>query len=51
VKYVKTGELLRIALLLVLLVAIIVMRGHCGTTAGRLFRAFEVKPAVDGGGT
>jgi hypothetical protein len=43
-----TGQVIRIAILVALLVAVIVMKKRCGTAAERLFKAFEV-PSVDGG--
>ncbi len=43
-----TGEVVRIAVLVVLLVAVIVMKGRCGKAAESMFHAFD-QSAADGG--
>ncbi len=44
-----TGQLVRIAILVVLLVAVVVMKNRCGKAAEQLFRAIEVPQISDGG--
>lgn len=44
-----TGQVVRILILAALLVAVIVMKGRCGTAAESMFRAIDVAPVVDGG--
>lgn len=43
-----TGEVARIVILVVLLVAVIVMKSRCGRAANNFFHAFDAV-AVDGG--
>jgi hypothetical protein len=43
-----TGQVLRIAVLVVLLVAVIIFKRRCGSAAEQLFKAFDVS-ATDGG--
>jgi hypothetical protein len=43
-----TGQVLRIAVMVVLLVLILVMKRRCGPAAEQMFRAFD-SPASDGG--
>jgi hypothetical protein len=43
-----TGEVVRIAILVVLLAAVVVMKRRCGKAAENLFRAFD-QPVADGG--
>jgi hypothetical protein len=48
VKDFPTGQVVRIVVLVVLLVAVIVMKRRCGTAAEQMFKAFDT-PASDGG--
>lgn len=47
-KYVSTGQLIRIALLILMLVAVVIMKRRCGPAAESMFHAFDV-PVTDGG--
>jgi hypothetical protein len=44
-----TGQLVQIAILIVLLVAVILMKSRCGKAADSLFKAFDAPPTSDGG--
>ena len=44
-----TGEVVRIAVLVVLLVGIIVLKSRCGRAASSLIHAFDVTAPSDGG--
>jgi len=43
-----TGQVVRIAILAALLIAVIVMKSRCGTAAEQMFKAFDT-PHSDGG--
>ena len=43
-----TGQLVRILVLVVLLVAVVIMKSRCGTAAEQMLKAFD-GPATDGG--
>ena len=44
-----TGEVIRIAILVLLLVAVIVMKQRCGTAAQSFFKVYDQPKSVDGG--
>ncbi|MGZ3408446.1 MAG: hypothetical protein ACXVAN_18475 [Polyangia bacterium] len=44
-----TGQLVRIAILIVLLVAVIFMKSRCGKAADSMFKAFDAPQSSDGG--
>ncbi|HEX8951677.1 MAG TPA: hypothetical protein VF997_16025 [Polyangia bacterium] len=44
-----TGQVVRIAILVVLLVAVVFMKSRCGPAANNLFKAFDAPPTTDGG--
>lgn len=44
-----TGEVVRIAILVVLLVAVIVMKQRCGPAAQSFFKVYDQPKTVDGG--
>ena len=44
-----TGEVVRIAILVVLLVAVIVMKQRCGSAAQSFFKVYDQPKSVDGG--
>jgi hypothetical protein len=44
-----TGQLVRIGILVVLLVAVLVMKSRCGPAAESLFKAIDASKTVDGG--
>jgi hypothetical protein len=44
-----TAEVVRIAILVVLLVAVIVMKDRCGNAANSMFHAFDVPAPADAG--
>jgi hypothetical protein len=44
-----TGQLVRIGILVVLLVAVVIMKSRCGTAAESMFKAFDAPKSVDGG--
>lgn len=44
-----TGQLVRIAILVVLLVAVLVVKSRCGPAAESMFRAFDPPRTSDGG--
>jgi hypothetical protein len=44
-----TGQLVQIAILVVLLVAVIVMKSRCGSAANSMFKAFDPPPPALGG--
>jgi hypothetical protein len=48
VRYVSTGQLLRIVVLVLLLVGVVLMKRRCGRAAESMFRAFDITN-VDGG--
>ena len=44
-----TGEVVRIAILVVLLVAVIVMKQRCGSAAQSFFKVYDQPKTTDGG--
>jgi hypothetical protein len=44
-----TGQLVRIGILVVLLVAVLVMKRRCGPAAENLFKALDAPKSTDGG--
>ena len=44
-----TGEVVRIVILVVLLVAVIVMKSRCGPAAQSFFKAIDAPATADGG--
>ena len=44
-----TGQVVRIAILVVLLVAVIVMKSRCGSAANSMLKAFDAPATSDGG--
>ncbi len=44
-----TGQVVRILILAVLLVAVVVMKSRCGKAAEQMFKAFDVPNSSDGG--
>ncbi|MCU1280509.1 MAG: hypothetical protein JWM53_4055 [bacterium] len=44
-----TGQLVRIGILVVLLVAVVVMKSRCGPAAESMFKALEPPKNADGG--
>ena len=44
-----TGQLVRIGILVVLLVAVLVMKRQCGPAAENMFKAFDAPKTSDGG--
>jgi hypothetical protein len=46
-RYIPAGQLVRIAITIVLLVAVVVMKQRCGKAAIEMFRAFDIRG--DGG--
>lgn len=44
-----TGEVLRIVILVVLLVAVIVMKSRCGPAAESFFKVYDAAKIADGG--
>jgi hypothetical protein len=44
-----TGQLVRIGILVVLLVAVFVMKSRCGPAAENLFKAIDAPKSTDGG--
>ena len=44
-----TGQVVRIAILAALLIAVIVMKKRCGTAAEQMFKAFDAPSVSDGG--
>ncbi len=44
-----TGQLIQIAILVVLLVAVVIMKSRCGSAAESMFKAFDAPPTADGG--
>jgi hypothetical protein len=43
------GQLVRIGILVVLLVAVVVMKSRCGTAAESMFKAIDAPVTADGG--
>jgi len=44
-----TGEVIRIAILVLLLVAVVIMKRRCGSAAESMFKAFDTPKIADGG--